>query len=83
MLAFFNPQLKKYQHFIPILKMYLAFKLTKQQLQLVRHEVPVGLLWLRDHRHLTENKGCGFNPQPPMPAIFQPRITKKSTSHPQ
>jgi len=28
--------------------------------------------WLR-----TKIKGCGFNPRPPLPAIFQPRIAKK------
>jgi len=34
--------------------------------------------WLR-----TKIFGCGFNPQPPMPAIFHPQIAKKSTSYPQ
>jgi len=28
-------------------------------------------------RHLTENLDLRFNPQPPMPAIFQPRLAKK------
>jgi len=27
--------------------------------------------------------GCGFNPRPPMPAIFKPWIAKKSTRLPQ
>jgi len=45
----------------------------------------LGLPWLRGHRHLTENKdlkGCGFNPQQPMPAIFQPWIAKKINQAP-
>jgi len=31
----------------------------------------------------TKILGCRFNPQQPMPSIFQPRIAKKSTRHPQ
>jgi len=39
--------------------------------------------WLRGHRHLAEVKDLrfGFNPRPPMPAISQPQIAKKSARH--
>jgi len=44
-----------------------------------------GSPWLRGQRHLTKNKdlkGCGFNPQQPVPAIFQPKIAKKINQAP-